>query len=287
MIEYLKFINDVCSAADFISIQIILLAVVVTVHTYLGLHVIRRGIVFSDLSLDQLAALGMIIGITVNIPENSVLSYLISFALVLAGAFILAYLKPKDKRVPHEALIGILYGLALAASIIVAYSTLGGMGSVKSSLEGCIGWTTWPLVYMTVIVYVILGVFHYKVKDRIIAITDNAGKGTHGVVRNEKIWDLFFFISLGIITVLIVPIAGVLLAYGFLMIPAATAALFTKRWSSGLGIGWAVGFIASVTGLLAAYFGKLSYGPTLILSMGSFFIIALIIKSIFPKLNFD
>ncbi|MBN1783058.1 metal ABC transporter permease [bacterium] len=258
---------------SFFLIQIILLFIVTSIHTYLGLHVIRRGIVFSDLALDQLAALGVIIGIGMGIQGGTLNSYIISFLVVLAGSLFLAYVKPDRKIIPHEAVIGILYGLALVASIMVADKFSGGAAYVTQTLSGCMLWVNWPLVIVTAVAYVLLGVFHLIFRHRIISITERSG-----TLQNENFWDLLFFISLGIITVLIVPIAGVLLAYGFLMIPAATAALFTKKWGSALKIGWTVGFCSSMAGLLLSYFFRLPYGPTLLLALGACFFIGLTIN---------
>ena len=260
---------------NFLSIQIVLLAVVTSVHTYLGLHVIRRGIVFSDLSLDQLAAFGVIVGVALGIQGGSTASYLVSFVAVLIGSFLLAYVKPKNSHIPHEAVIGIIYGLALVASIMVADKFSGGMAYVTQTLAGTMLWVNWSLVLVTVLVYLILAVFHYRFREKFIAITECTF-----CWENENRWDLLFFVSLGIITVLIVPIAGVLLAYGFLMIPAAIATLFTKEWGRALKIGWSVGFVASLSGLLSSYFFDLPYGPTLVLTLGLFFMVALVIRMI-------
>ena len=262
---------------NFLSIQVVLLFVVTSVHTYLGLHVIRRGIVFSDLSLDQLAAFGVIVGIGFGIQGGSTGSYLISFLAVLIGSFLLAYVKPKpkDTNIPHEAVIGIIYGLALVASIMVADKFSGGAAYVTQTLAGTMLWVNWPLVLVTVVVYALLSLFHYRFREKFIAITE-----CKFCWPDENRWDLLFFISLGIITVLIVPIAGVLLAYGFLMIPAAIATLFTKNWGKALRIGWTVGFIASIAGLLSSYFFNLPYGPTLVLALGVFFLGALLLRVI-------
>ncbi len=263
---------------SFLSIQIVLLLVVTSVHTYLGLHVIRRGIVFSDLSLDQLAAFGVIVGIGLGIQGGSAGSYIVSFVAVLIGSVLLAYVKPKNKNIPHEAVIGIIYGLALVASVMVADKISGGMAYVTQTLTGVMLWVNWPLVLVTVIVYVVLSAFHYKFREKFISITE--GKVSQ---PNENLWDLLFFISLGIITVLIVPIAGVLLAYSFLMIPAAIASLFTKEWGKALRIGWGVGFIASMVGLFSSYSFNLPYGPTLVLALGVFFIGALALRCFIPQ----
>lgn len=262
---------------NFLAIQIVLLFVVTSVHTYLGLHVIRRGIVFSDLSLDQLAALGVIIGIGLGFQGGSVGSYAVSFVTVLIGCILLAYVKPKNRNIPHEAVIGIIYGLALVASIMIADKISGGMAYVAQTLAGVMLWVNWPLVLVTVIVYVALSVFHYIFREKFISITEG-----NRTLRNENFWDLLFFVSLGIITVLIVPIAGVLLAYAFLMIPAAIASLFTKDWGKALRIGWGVGFVASTVGLYSSYMFDLPYGPTLVLTLGAFFLGALTLRCVIP-----
>lgn len=264
----------------FLSIQVVLLFVVTSVHTYLGLHVIRRGIVFSDLSLDQLAAFGVIVGIGMGIHGGSTGSYIVSFVAVLIGSILLAYVKPKNKNIPHEAVIGIIYGLALVASIMVADKISGGMAYVTQTLAGVMLWVNWPLVLVTVVVYVVLSVFHYGFREKFISITESKHS-----LPNENFWDLLFFISLGIITVLIVPIAGVLLAYGFLMIPAAIASLFTRDWGKALRIGWGVGFVASMAGLFSSYSFDLPYGPTLVLALGVFFIGALALRCFIPQRN--
>ena len=259
----------------FLSIQIILLAVVTSVHTYLGLHIIRRGIVFCDLALDQLAAFGVIVGIGLGIQGGTTMSYVLSFVAVLIGSVLLAYVKPKSADIPHEAIIGIIYGLGLVASIMVADKFTGGAAYVTQTLSGCMLWISWPLVFVTAGVYIALSFFHYVFRHRFISITEKTK-----TVKNENFWDLLFFITQGIITVLIVPIAGVLLAYGFLMIPATIVTLFTKNWSKALFFGWGIGFLASLVGLFSSYFFNLPYGPTLVLSLGLFFLTALVYKMI-------
>ena len=262
---------------NFFLIQIVLIAVVLSVHTYMGLHIIRRGLIFSDLSLDQLAALGVIAGIGMGIEGGTTGSYLISFIAVLVGAVLLAVIKPKNKKIPREAVIGIIYCLALVASFMVADKISGGASYVTQTLSGCMLWVTWPLVWVTVATYILLSIFHYRYREKIIAITEQKK------VEHENFWDLLFFLTQGIITVLIVPIAGVLLAYSFLMIPAAIGVLFTKDWLRGLIIGWTVGFIASMTGLLLSYFYRLPYGPSLVLALGVFFFGALILRILLPE----
>ncbi len=262
----------------FFTIQITFLAVVLILHTYLGLHVIRRTIIFSDLVLDQLAAFGALAGIGIGIRYGTAGSYLVSMIAVLFGAVLLAVIKPKNRLIPREAVIGIMYAMALAASLLLADKISGGETYVTKTLSGCMLWVTWPLVIITTAAYTVLLLFHYKFRRKFIGLTEKKlGIG------KEKFWDFLFFTTQGIITVLVVPIAGVLLAYAFLMIPAATVAMFTKKWGSAVAIGWAIGLMACLIGLFASYFFDFPYGPSLVLSLGGVFVCAVIIRALLPQ----
>ena len=252
----------------FFSVQIALVAVVLVLHTYLGLHIVRRTLVFSDLVLDQSAAFGALLGIALGVRYGSGTSYMVSMLAVLFGSLLLAVVKPTGKTIPREAVIGIMYAMALVACLLLGDKLSGGGAHVSKTLSGCMLWVTWPLVGITVAVYAILLLFHYRFRHKFIALAQEGPE-----MKNEKLWDFLFFTTQGIITVLIVPIAGVLLAYAFLMIPAAIAAMFTKRWAGGVLIGWSIGFLACLIGLSLSYFCDLPYGPTLILSMGSFLLL--------------
>jgi len=257
----------------FFSVQIALLAVVLILHTYIGLHIIRRTLIFSDLVLDQLAAFGALTAIGLGIEYGTAQSYLFSMIAVLVGALLLALIKPKSKAIPREAVIGIMYALALVASLLLADKLRGGEAYVTKTLAGSMLWVSWPLVCVTTVVYLLLLVFHYKFRRRFIELAKNPS-GT----KSEKLWDFLLFTTQGIITVLIVPIAGVLLAYAFLMIPAAIAAMFTRKWAGAVVIGWTAGFIACLIGLCSSYFFNLPYGPSLVLSLGLFFMVSIAVR---------
>jgi zinc/manganese transport system permease protein len=262
-------------AAQFFSVQITLLAVVLVLHTYIGLHIIRRTLIFSDLALDQLAALGAMVGVALGVQYGTASSYLVSLVAVLAGSGLLALLRPRNPLVPREAVIGILYALALVACLLIGDKITGGEGIVSKTLSGCMLWVTWPLVRVTVIVYAALLVFHYVFRRRFIALT-------HGEAGESRLWDFLFFCTQGVITVLVVPIAGVLLAYAFLMIPAAIAAMFTGRWSRALVMGWSCGFAACMLGLYSSYSFDWPYGPSLVLALGLFFVCAVFLRMLMP-----
>ena len=144
----------------FFSVQITLLAVVLILHTYIGLHIIRRTLVFSDLVLDQLAAFGALVGIGLGIEYGTAQSYSVSLVAVLFGALMLAVIKSRNRLIPREAIIGIMYALALVASLLVGDKLPGGDAYVTKTLSGSMLWVAWPLVCVTVAVYIIMIMFH-------------------------------------------------------------------------------------------------------------------------------
>ncbi len=261
-------------ATRLFTLQITLVAVVLILHTYLGLHIIRRTLIFSDLVLDQLAAFGALVGVGLGIEYASPVSYVLAFAAVLIGALLLALIKPRGPAIPREAVIGILYAMALVLSLLWTDKMPGDQGYVEKTLSGYMLWVNWPLVRVTVITYVALILFHVLLRKRFIALAESSVP-----VQNERLWDFLFFTTQGIITVLIVPIAGVLLAYSFLMIPAAIATLFTRRWGPAVVLGWVLGFVACLLGLGSSYKWNWPYGPTLVLYLGLFFVGALVLKA--------
>ena len=144
---------------------------------------------------------------------------------------------------------------------------------MEKTLCGYLLWVSWPLVAVTAGIYILLIVFHYCLRDKFITLAERPQ-----TLGNERFWDFLLFTSQGIVTVLIVPIAGVLLAYSFLMIPAAIATLFTKKWIPAVALGWTVGFAACILGLASSYSFSLPYGPTLVLSMGAAFVGAMVLR---------
>jgi zinc/manganese transport system permease protein len=279
-------------AVNFFLMQLLLIAVVLILHTYIGLHVIRRTLIFSDLALDQLAALGILLCIVVSSDEeagnlvqlNDPITYIWALGAVTLGSFLLAVIKPKSKNIPREAVIGIIFALSLLACFAITDPVNGGEMLFDGTLKGDLDFVTWGLVKVTVIVYLLLLAFHYIFRKKFITLAENPE-----ALKNTWLWEFLFFLSQGIITILIVPVAGVFLAYVFLMLPAAMATMFKKGWKSALLLGWSLGFVACTLGLFASYniwdlrlFENWPYSSTLVVFMGVFFLTALLIRCIKP-----
>jgi len=214
-------------------------------------------------------------GIAIGIKYGTPLSYLMAFAATLLGCILLAIIRPPRDMLPQEAVIGIMYAAALVACLLLADKLTAGATDLKNTLQGSMTWVSWPLVLTTCTAYAVLSAFHFRFRNTIIAFTNNPQLTTH-----RRRWDFLFFLSQGIITILIVPVAGVLLAYGFLMVPAAIGLLFSRNWKTSLIVGWLAGFAACTCGLIISYRTDSPYGPSLLLAMGTTFLTILVFKLI-------
>jgi len=258
--------------------QVFLIGVVLTLNTYLGLHIIRRNLIFCDLVLDQLAVLGILVGVSLHIQYGSPLSCVLALVGSVFGSILLALVQPRSREIPREAVIGILYAMALVISLMWTDKLPGGDVYLEKSLSGYMEWASWPLVMLTTIIYIGLGLFHYRFRREFIALTESPQ-----ILRSQRLWDFLFFTTEGVITTITVPVTGVLLDYAFLMIPAAIATMFTPSWGPAMILGWSIGLVACCLGLGSSFVFGLSYGPSLVLSLGVFFTAALILRSLRNK----
>jgi zinc/manganese transport system permease protein len=237
----------------------------VAIHSYLGLHVIAREVIFVDLALAQIAALGTVTALLLGVAPESNIAYAFAFGFVALGAGLFALTRTRDKgRVPHEAIIGIVYVVATAAALLLADRSPRGAEAIKEILVGSIIWVTWPtIVKYLAIPYAVLGGFHYLLRRRFLTISFEPEEARR---RGWRIrwWDFLFYLSFGIVIIFSVPIAGVLLVFTFLVVPAAIAFLFTRHMRMLAIYSWASGALATLLGLWLSYTYDLPTGPTIV-----------------------
>jgi len=255
-------------------------AVLTGIFAYLGIHIIQRQVIFVDLALAQIAALGAMIGLLLGTHLHSTSSYFFSLVFALAGAAIFALTRLKGRIVPQEAVIGIVYVVATAASIILLNSNPSESEHIKHMLVGNILFVSWHEVLRLAGVCGAIGVFHFIFRDRFMKISrDPATAGYSG--RAVHWWDFLFYASLGVVVTSAVEVAGVLLIFSYLVAPAACAMLMFSGLRMQVVIGWAIGITASVIGLFLSATLDLPTGAAIVCTFGAIFIailIAVIIK---------
>ena len=238
-------------------------AVILAMNAYFGLHVIRRGVIFVDLAFAQIAAVGATAALLFGGEPGSTQSYLFSFGFTVLGALFFALTRLEDSPVPQEAVIGISYVLASAAVILLASFTAEGAEHVKETLTGSLIWVDWGTVGRISGVYALIGLFHYLLRDRMLGVTFDPER-----VGRLRLWDFVFYLTFGVAVAFSVSLAGVLLIFSTLVIPATVAFLFTHRFAPALLIAWASGVLALVLGLTASFAWDLTTGPVLVLAFG-------------------
>lgn len=240
--------------------------ILVAIHSYLGLHVIAREVIFVDLSLAQMAALGTTTGLLVGVAPGSGTAQLFALAFVVLGAAMFAATRTHEKgRVPQEAIIGIVYVVASAAALLVADKAPRGADAIKDVLVGTILWVTWPTIARLAAAYAVLGAILFILRKRFETISfDEKAAAAKG--WRLRWWDFWFYCIFGIVITFSVPLGGVLLVFSFLVVPAVTAFLFTRNPMRLTVIAFCTGAVASALGLWVSYQSDLPTGPTIVCS---------------------
>ena len=249
--------------------------ILIAIHSYLGLHVIAREVIFVDLSLAQMAALGATIGLLVNVDRTSLRGQALALLFTAAGAAIFAATRTNRHkgRVPHEAIIGIVYVVATAATLLVAEKAPRGEEAVHDILVGNFLWVTWKAIGRLAVAYAILGVVLFLLRRRYEAISFEPERVEREGWR-VRWWDFSFYLIFGVVITFSVPIAGVLLVFTFLVVPAVTAFLFTRRPGPLTLISWSTGALSSAVGLYLSFRYDLPTGPLIVCVFGLMLVIA-------------
>jgi zinc/manganese transport system permease protein len=220
---------------------------------YLGLHIVRREIIFVDLALAQVAALGTSVCLMLGHDTNDIHAYLWSLGFTFVGAFIFAMTRNHGShRVPQEALIGIVYVVAAAASILVLDRSHGGNEELKKTLVGDVLTVTWPQVWKTAALYAAIAVVHWIFRKQFFILSfEPARAKAEGM--SIRWWDFLFYALFGLVVTSFVQIGGVLLVFSYLIIPAVCAALLATGLRQMLLIGWLVATVGGGAGLFASW----------------------------------
>src|SRR5437773_2985038 len=233
------------------------------IHAYLGVHVVERGVIFVDLSLAQIAALGTTIAVLSGIEPHSPTAYWISLLFTFLGAAVFSTIRGHKARIPQEAVIGICYAVASAAAILAMSKSAEQTEHLKEMLVGNILTVSWHEVAKTAILYGGIGLFHYIFRRKFLLISmDPAAAEAQGI--SIRLWDFLFYASFGFVVTSSVAIAGVLLVFCYLIVPSVGAMLFADRIGTRLAIGWTMGTLVSALGVYLSVVLDLPTGATIV-----------------------
>jgi zinc/manganese transport system permease protein len=259
----------------FLAAPFIASLILTGIHAYLGIHVVERGVIFVDLSLAQIAALGATIALLLPIsdgdPHGRVV-YWISLAFTFVGAAVFSTIRGHRARIPQEAIIGICYAVASAAAILAMSKATSESEHLKDMLVGNILAVSWSEVGQTAALYSAVGLFHYIFRHKFLTISMDPGRAEREGI-SIRFWDFLFYASFGFVVTSSVAIAGVLLVFCYLIVPSVGAMLYADSIGKRLAIGWTMGTVVSALGVYLSLKLDLPTGATIVCTFGLILII--------------
>jgi zinc/manganese transport system permease protein len=234
---------------------------------YLGLHIVRRGVIFVDLALAQTAAFGTCISLLLGYDVHDWQSYAFSLGFTFLGAVVLTFTRSRDERVPQEALIGIVYVVAAAASILALSRSAGGNEELQRSLVGELLLVTQTDVLKTFGLFVVVGIVHFVFRRKFLTISENPDAAeAQGI--NVRLWDFLFYMLFGLVVTSFVHIGGVLLVFTYLVVPAVCATYLVNAIGARFAVGWIIATTCSVLSLFITSRVDLPIGAAIVCVFG-------------------
>ena len=250
------------------------------IHAYLGVHVVERGVIFVDLALAQIAALGATIAILLGMDPHGRGAYFLSLGFTFLGAGIFSVARTRRGHIPQEAFIGIAYAVASATAILAMSKATGETEHLKDMLVGNILAVSRAEVVKTALLYGAIGLFHYIFRKKFLLISTNLVQA-EGSGMSIRLWDFLFYASFGFVVTSSVAIAGVLLVFCYLIVPSVGAMLFADKIGRRLAIGWTMGTLVSALGIYFSVLADLPTGATIVCTFGSVLVLMFFIHLIF------
>jgi zinc/manganese transport system permease protein len=237
------------------------------IHAYFGMHVLARGVVFADLALAQVAALGLTLAILAGYPVNSQAGYWYGLAFAIGGAVLFALTRPYEKLLQQEAVIGIVYAVSASVGVLVLDRAPQGAEHMKQLLIGSILSVTPPEVGEIALLYGAIGVLHVLFRRPLTEVSFRP-LAAEAAGRNLFLWDVLFYVSFALVVTSSVRVAGVLLVFSYLIVPAALSRLLTVDLHWRLLLAWVLGVALTALGLYASWTWDLPTGPAIVAAFG-------------------
>jgi zinc/manganese transport system permease protein len=234
---------------------------------YFGLHIVRREIIFVDLALAQVAALGICLAILLGHDAHDWQTMAWSAGFTLVGAAGLTLTRRSGRRIPQEALIGIVYVVAAAGALLLLSRSPEGNEELRRTLVGEVLLVRPGEVLRTFALFALVGVVHVVFRRQFLLLSFDPDRGRSEGLR-FWLWDFLFYITFGVVVTSFVRMGGVLLVFSYLIIPAVCANLFATSLRVRLAVGWTVATLSSVAGLYGSYRLDLPTGAAVVWALG-------------------
>ncbi len=243
---------------------------------YLGLHVVQRGIIFIDIAMAQMASLGICVAVLLHLDLESAQTFAIALGFTLAGAAIFSVTGKRASQIPQEAVIGISYVVAAAAAVLLLSRAAEGDEEIKRMLVGDILLVSPIDVWRCFGLFVVVGVLHFALRKPFLLVSfDRDGAYAKGMP--VRWWDFFFYAAFGLVVTSFVRIAGVLLVFSYLIVPAVCGINLAGTLGKRLIIGWIIALVGGVGGLFLSFWWDLPSGAAIVCTFGALLIVISIV----------
>jgi zinc/manganese transport system permease protein len=234
----------------------------------LGRHVLARGVIFVDLALAQIAALGQSVAYLLGADPHDPSTYYWSFGFTLLGAALFSFLWDREHSVLQEAFIGISFALATAATLLLLSNAPHGAEHVSGTLSGeALGWVTWRDIAIMATLFAIVGAFLYFCRRKLMLCSEDP-KRARAEGLSVKKWDFLFYASFGLVVTSSVKVSGVLAVFSYLIVPVVCSTLLGRKGRAGLYWAWAIAFVVSILGAVFSYLKDWPMGATIVVLFG-------------------
>ena len=234
----------------------------------LGRHVLARGVIFVDLALAQIAALGQSVAFLMGAEPNDPRTYLWSFGFTLLGAALFSFLWDREHSVLQEAFIGISFALATAATLLLLSNAPHGAEHVSGTLSGeALAWVTWRDIAIMAVMFAIAGAFLFF-GNRKLALCSEDPKRAKDSGLSVKKWDFLFYTAFGLVVTTSVKVSGVLAVFSYLIVPIVCATLLGRKGRGRIYWAWVIAFLVSVLGAFLSYLRDWPMGATIVCLFG-------------------
>lgn len=238
------------------------------IHAYLGIHVLAREIIFVDIAMAQLAALGVGAAFLAGFDADAWGAWGAGLGATMLGALMLALTRARERRVSQEAVIGLVYAVASAAFVLLVSGAPHGAEHIRAMLVGSLLGVSGREVVEVSALYAAVGAVHWACRRPLFLISTDPDAAWRAGWR-VRAWDLLFYASFGVVVASSVRIAGVLLVFSYLIAPAVAGALVGGPIGRRLGVGWAFGVVVSALGMVASAGLDLPTGATIVCAFGA------------------
>jgi len=239
---------------------------------YLGLHVVQRGIIFIDIAMAQMASLGICVAVLFHVDLGSWMTFAIALGFTLLGAAVFSITGKRTSQIPQEAVIGIAYVVAAAAAVLLLSRAAEGDEQIKQMLVGNILLVTPLEVWKCFGLFALVGLLHFVLRRNFLLVSfDRDGAYAKGL--RVRWWDFLFYAAFGLVVTSFVRIAGVLLVFSYLIVPAVCGINLAGSLSRRLLIGWLIALIGGVGGLFFSFWWDLPSGAAIVCTFGALLIV--------------